>query len=225
MQDYCKYQQSLISLALPLQTTTVLPIPFSLVRFSLNLKWHKTFYGLNRVTESLLRKEQPLLAFNLLIEALERNQFLFNHAKKWWHLMAKAMQIAQSLELDPQQNPLLRLVKVLKLGPQPWQGYEVAFCFASLSFYSFLTGKYNKAIEYVNIANHAEKAWGYPEYLLGWYGILLEGIEPIPHFIRAIQCNSRYWQFLQDDPLLAKFPEVLKKVSKILTQEKNNKLL
>jgi hypothetical protein len=139
--------------------------------------------------------------------------------------MAKAMFIVQSLELDPLQNTFQRLRKLLILGPQPWQGFAVAYSFASFSFCSFLAGKYNKAIEYISIANHAEKSWGYPEYLLGWYGLLLEGISPVPHFVRAIHCNKRYWQLLQHDPLVAKFPTVLQKVKKALEEEKNTKLL
>ncbi len=229
MKDYCKYQQSLLALELPFAQLRI-PAPHlfdtPLAWLTLNMGWRKTYYGLKIQTEYLRARGQELLALNLLIKSLEKNTFWFNHTVKWWHLMATAILIAQSLELYSQEKmclPLQRLMKLMVLGPQPWSGREVAFCFATMSFWSFLSGKNNKAIEQVNIAIQAEKTWGYPEYLLGWYGLLLEGLDPVPHFLRAIKCNGRYWQLLQHDPLIAQHPDVLQKVKQ--ANEKTEKLL
>ena len=226
MEDYCKYQQRLME-AIPVQSIEGKNAFLESLYHFFSLFGLKTFYGLKMQVAQLCRQDQPIEALNLLLDRLNENHFWGNHAKKWWELMRIAVAIAQDLHLDTSDRlyqPLQKLLKLCMDGPQPWQGYNVAYSFVSLSLWSFQRGKTQKALEQVNIAIHADPFWGYPEYLLGWYGLILEGIDPVPHFVRAIQINWNFFQKLKQDPLSQHFPETLQAVKQKILVEKNNSL-
>lgn len=229
MEDYCKYQQRLLEIPHPFvvqSQNTLLQGLNNLISF-LGLKsfWIKTYYGLNMQVVLLRQHGQQIEALNLIIQGLNENQFWGNYTAKWWHLMHIAVSIAQDLSLNAQHQacePLMHLLKLSMVGPQPWQGYHVAYSFASFSLWSFQFGKTQRAIEQVNIAIHADPSWGYPEYLLGWYGLVLEGIDPVPHFVKAIHINWSFFQRLRQDPFCQRFPDVLQAVQQqILVKTQN----
>jgi hypothetical protein len=213
MEDYCQYQQRLMGVIAPSRSVL---LPDGMVDVFLTLPGMttlvgKTYLGLKHQAAVLSRHKRPLEALTLLISALRTQHFWSNHTKKWWRLMNTAVFIAQDLEPWTQKRfsePLIRLLNLSKNAPQPWQGREVAYCFATLSLWSFQEGKTQKAIDKITTAIHADPSWGYSEYLLGWYGLLLEGIEPVPHFVRAIKIDGGLWQTLKQDPLLSHFPDV-----------------
>lgn len=223
MEDYCKYQQRLM-VAMPAEPNTLQnPLLQNLYRF-FSFLGLKTFYGLKIQVAKLCRQDEPIEALNLLLDGLAENHFWRKHAMKWWELMRMAIGIAQDLHLDTTDRlyqPLQRLLKLCMSGPEPWQGYNVAYSFVSLSLWSFQRGKTQKAIEQVNIALHADPAWGYPEYLLGWYGLVLEGIDPVPHFVKAIKINWDFFQKLKQDPLCQRFPEMIQVIKQRILAEKN----
>lgn len=213
MEDYCQYQQRLIGAIAPPEA----PSHFSMILSPLvtlpgiEHLLGNTYLGLKFHALALNREKRPLEALSLLIPALRRTTFWNNHTKKWWKLMTMAICVAQDLEPWTQKRfcePLLRLLNLSHNAPQPWQGREVAYCFATLSLWSFQEGKTQKALDKIRIAIHADPTWGYSEYLLGWYGLLLEGIEPIPHFVRAISMQGGLWQCFIQDPILTHFPDI-----------------
>jgi hypothetical protein len=232
MEDYCRYQQRLLG-AYPapvlekqspfLQGLNKL---FSLI--GLKHFWRTTYVGLTLQVAQLRRQGQQLEALNLLIQGLTQCHFWTNHVARWWRLMRIAVSIAQDMQFNLKEKtcePLQKLIKLSANSPQPWQGYDVAYSFVSFSLWSFEMGKTHKAVDYVNTAIHADPSWGYPEYLLGWYGLLLEGIDPVPHFVKGIQANWSFFQRLKQDPLCQHFPEVLQAVKmQILVKQGKGKL-
>ncbi len=229
MEDYCKYQQRLMEV-LPerpdnhssfLQGINNL---FSLI--GLRSFWQSTFYGLKMQVDQLRRHGQKIEALHLLLQGLSQNHFWLNHATKWWYLMHLSISLAQDLKLSAANqfsSPIQRLFKLSMQAPTPWQGYNVAYSFVSLSLWSFELGKTQKAIEQINCAIHADSSWGYPEYLLGWYGLSLEGIDPVAHFVKAVKLNWSLLEKLKQDPLGQRFPYILQAVKeKVL--EKSDKI-
>lgn len=220
MEDFCQFQQRLVgciipqevsqSLAFPLETVWYFPGSYTILQ--------NTYWGLRFRARVLVKEKQPLEALSVLIAGLNNQYFWFNHTAKWWQLMQMAINIAQRFEPWTQKPicaPLKRLLSLSDSAPQPWQGRAVAYCYATLSLWFFQEGNIPKALDKVRIAIHADRSWGYPEYLLGWYGLLIEGIDPIKHFIRAIQIDGRWQQCLMQDPLLNHFPAVRDAVKKI----------
>jgi hypothetical protein len=217
VENYCQYQQRLsVSNKSKLEKVSVWIQCLSRFFGWLGLGdiWHKTFWGLKCRLVELKAKGQQNIALSFLLEALEHRRFWRDHEAKWWSLMRKAVLVAQDLELQnkAESQPLLRLIKLSQNAPQPWQGYDVAYCFASLSLWSFVQGKSSVALDQVKIAQHADPSWAYSEYLLGWYGLWLEGIDPVKHFVRAIHLDWGYLQCLIQDTHCQQFPQVLQAV-------------
>lgn len=217
VENYCQYQQRLSeSMASPLESVSVWIQ--CLYRFfdwlGFGGMWHKTFWGLKCRLVELKAKGQQRIAWSVLLEALEHRRFWLDHEAKWWSLMRKAVLLAQDLELENkvESQPLLRLIKLSQNAPQPWQGYDVAYCFVSFSLWSFVQGKSSAVLDQVKTAIHADPSWAYPEFLLGWYGLWLEGIDPVKHFVRAIHLDWQYLQRIMEEPHCQRFPQVLQAV-------------
>lgn len=215
MEDYCQYQQRMMATLAPSREFHLLDVP------GLSSLLGNTYLGALLKSRSLNRQKRPLEALTILIQALSTQQFWINHPSKWWKLMIQAVLISHDLfpYVEKQcSEPLLQLINISQYAPQPWQGREVAYCFATLSLWSYQKGRTQKAIDKIRAAIHADPQWGYAEYLLGWYGLLLEGIDPASHFVRAIQIDGRLWQCFKQDPLVARFPEIYNIVEGLLHQ-------
>lgn len=224
MENYCQYQQrrnAILASQLENESVWIQYLSHFFAFLGFGQMWHKTFWGLKGRLMELKAKGQQNIALSLLLEALERRRFWGNHEAKWWSLMRKAVFLAQDL---PQENKaksqsLLRLVKLSQNAPQPWQGYDVAYCFATLSLWSFMQGRSSVALDEVNIARHADPSWAYPEYLLGWFGLWIEGIDPVKYFVRAIHLDWRYFQRLKDDPNCQQFPHIIHAVKQVVFEK------
>jgi hypothetical protein len=213
--DYCKYQQHFLN-AIPSHALAINQPASSLFSFlsilGVNFFWHKTYYGIKMQVASLQRQGEQLKALNVLIEGLTSVNFWGSAAKKWWHLMRMSVEVAQELKLCASASrcePIQRLLKLCTQGPSPWQGYDVAYSFVMFSLWSLVQGKTSKAIEYVNAAIHADPMWGYPEFLMGCYGLIFEGFDPASHFVKAIRKNWIFLQRMEQDLLCQQFPEVI----------------
>ncbi len=219
MEDYCDYQQRLIRTFTPALNLRFWDIP------GITKMLGNTYIGVLLKSKVLCREKRPLEALLVLINALKTERFWHNHADKWWKLMNQAVLIARDLfscSDHHQTDPLHQLINLSQHAPQPWQGREVAYCFALLSLWSYQEGRTQKAIDKIRAAIHADPGWGYAEYLLGWYGLLLQGIDPVEHFVRAIQIEGKLRQSFAQDPLIARFPEIRESVESLLHQGPNS---
>lgn len=226
MEKYCLYQQQLLN-AMP-EPLNISPSFFGIylnkILWGLGLSayWDKTFYGIQAQINQSHPSEQKSVLLKKLLQPLTETYFGFNHSLKWWRLMRSAVGIMGNFPATQTQEVmdlLPQLMKLCAVAPQPWQGYNVAYSFATLSLWCFRFGKVEKALDYINLAIHADPHWGYPEYLLGWYGLQLEGIDPIPHFARAIHQNKSFFDQLQQDPLCRYCPKIIKAVKQFLTNQ------
>lgn len=222
MQEYYHYQQKLIESMLvnhPQRLSLLDGLIGFLSFFGPKSFWRRTYYGLLKQVDRLKQEGQGVKALQMLIHALKRNYYWSDHANKWWHIMRTSIMLAQDLQLNASENtcePIHQLMKLSINAPQPWQGFTVAYCFASLSLWSFESGKINRAIHQVKLAINADASWGYSEYLLGWYGLHFEGIDSVAHFVKAIKSNWLFFQRLKQDPLCQKFPQILQEVRKYI---------
>lgn len=213
MEEFCQFQQRWVGSMIPKEISRLFKGPLGKLWFfpGIYTLFQHTYWGLRFRARQLVNEKQPIQALSLLVPALGHQHFWFNHDAKWWQLMQIAINIAQRFEPWTQKpicEPLRRLLSLSDNAPQPWQGRAVAYCYATLSLWAFQEGFIQKALDKITIAIHADKSWGYPEYLLGWYGLLLEGIDPILHFKRAIQIDAYWLQYLNQDPLLNHFPTI-----------------
>lgn len=225
MHDYCKYHQQLLVQDFAEESQVSLDVersPNFSSLLSLRQKFRHTFYGISLEVAQLQKQQLPQEALNCLIDALNSTHFVFHHHHKWWRLMRQALNIIQHAQSSSQVDPqsVLPLLKIATHAPQPWQGENISYCFATLSLSAFSFDKIQKALEFIRIAHRACPDWAYPAYLIGWYGLQVEGIEPIPYFVKAITQDKQFLARLEQDPLALQFPEV---TAEIKTQVLQNR--
>lgn len=123
--------------------------------------------------------------------------------------MKNAVYCAHMLDNHRHRN---KLVCMAENGVHPMNGYDVAYCFCYFSKWKYVEGRYDLAIDYARRARMAEKSWGEPDFLLGWYALFIEQSDPTDHFLTAIKKNAEYLTIITHDPILAEFPNIIDQV-------------
>jgi hypothetical protein len=143
-----------------------------------------------------LRKQgEYVKLYQLLALVLTDKTLKTKENYRWWYLMRFGVALAQE-----QQNGNLfggiqlqeDLIYLGSMGPKPWIGYDAAYSFLGFSLWFFERGDIVSAIDYAKIAIAADDTWGYPEYLLGWYGLFTKGVDSVFHFTNAVRSD---WSF------------------------------
>ena len=122
-------------------------------------------------------------------------------------------------------NPDLEnnLIELGKSGPGEPIGYNVSYSFVGYSLWLFERARIDEAMDMVRKAALADPKWGYPEYLLGWYGLFMGAEDSIEHFSKAISMDWNFLQRMRKDKTCRQFPELIKEVSKrVVISNKNN---
>ena len=78
----------------------------------------------------------------------------------------------------------------------------------------FERGDIVSAIDYAKIAIAADDTWGYPEYLLGWYGLFTKGVDSVFHFTNAVRSDWSFLQRIKKDRMCCKWPDMVHQVQK-----------
>lgn len=155
--------------------------------------------------------------YTLLINSLIGPQFRKKDSYHWWYLMRFAVAVAQERQINFFVRDLVledSLIMLGSLGPKPWKGYDVAYAFVGFSLWIFERGDIKGAINMIEIATAADETWGYPEYLLGWYGLFTTGIDSVHHFTRAVQIDWSFLQRMKHDKTCRQHPDILREVQK-----------
>lgn len=214
MEDYCKLQQRMASSPHP-DVLSLSGIFFKLLNKILPLS--SSYSAVLAKAKKLEKQGCRTQALNVLINCLANNYFWHDHPTKWWKLMAEAVRISQDLANKSSAElpfPIRRLLALSTDSPQPWCGFNVSYCFAAFSLWAFEQGKLRQALIFLQSSIRADSTWGYPEYLKGWYGLMVKGIDPIPHFVKAVQLDWTYLQRVTQDPLCKQFPKVIAEVKR-----------
>jgi len=155
------------------------------------------------------------LLFTIIIRRLSSSRFQKKHSMKWWRLMRVAVSVLQNWQLTHIASPEDsedKLILLGILGPRPLKGYDVAYVFLSYSLWYFERGNIFAAIEFIQIAIHADETWGYPHYLLGWYGLMSSGVDSSKHFLKAVSLDWSFLHRIKQDASCRKYPAVIHKV-------------
>lgn len=134
----------------------------------------------------------------------------------WWFFMRLIVAFLQEEQIHHFLiNPDLEeeLITLGKMGPGKRTGYNVAYSFVGFSLWLFERGLIHDAINMVAIAAEADQAWGYPEYLHGWYGLFIGGEGSEQHFTKAVIIDWSFLHRMRRDRTCQQFPDMIKKVS------------
>lgn len=156
--------------------------------------------------------------YNILLKVLNGPTFRQDSRKHyWWFFMRLVISLMQEQQIRHLIiNPDLeeQLIELGRRGPGDKKGYNVAYSFVGYSLWLFERAEINEAIDMVSLAAKADAQWGYPEYLLGWYGLFVGGEDSVEHFSKAVHIDWNFLHRMRRDRTCQQFPELLKEVNR-----------
>lgn len=151
----------------------------------------------------------------LLIELLLMPYYL-HEPEEWWRLMHEVVSLIQYQQVAYLlREPAIEdhLMKLLCHCPEePHRGYDAAYSLTAFSLWMFERGNVHVALQLIQAAVKADPTWAYPEYLFGWYGLFVEGIDTVAHFVKSVHLDWNFLQKIKQDWACKRFPAVLKTV-------------
>lgn len=177
-----------------------------------------TFLGGCHYAKMLIQQQQLESALMHYLQLLELKKFqVLSQRWKWWHIMQQGVELIQAPELAYCASFVGYIARLLDLGettPLPEPSYAAALSLVNLGLWAFQLGKINQARSYLQKAAKVDTHWGYPEYLLGWLGLLDQRVttNSVAHFNKALTYNWEFLQRLTQDPLCLRFPQVIREV-------------
>ena len=115
-------------------------------------------------------------ATKVAIYALEK----FRHKKSritpymdhhhWWSFMKHGVDSAKHIQTEELRN---KLIDYANSGIEPYEGYDISYSYLEFSRWMYHRGNYDEAVKYAEIASEADATWAEPDFILGWYALLL----------------------------------------------------
>lgn len=150
------------------------------------------------------------LAIELLIENRHRptGNFFPSSRDHWWLFMWAA---ARNLDKCGDQEKMEEMIELARNGVEPFQGYLVAGSYLAFSTWKYREGDYDAAIEFAEIAASADDTWAEPDFILGWYCLILGG-DAMRHLTRAVSKDHRILSRIENDSECRKHPQIIQEL-------------
>jgi hypothetical protein len=97
-------------------------------------------------------------------------------------------------------------------GIEPFKGYDVAYSYLEFSRWKYLENNYEDAVKYAEIASFADNTWAEPEFILGWYGLMLSTGNAENHLCKAIEKDQRVLFRIANDKICKQYPHIINKL-------------
>ena len=105
-----------------------------------------------------------------------------------------------------------KLIDIGNNGLEPYEGYFVAYSYLEFSRWMYRFGDYEKAIRFAHIASKADRTWAEPDFILGWYGLLLSRGNAEEHLSNAIKKDRRIVFRISNNELCKQYPHIINKL-------------
>ena len=122
----------------------------------------------------------------------------------WWEVMNMAVQCASK---EQSKDDYVRLVKLVINRKIPSFKRSVAKTLTNLSMLGYFHHDVEGMIEVAKLASTADRDWGEPYFLLGWYHLPRK--ESIELFKKAVEKDSIYMDRIKTDSTCQKYPEIV----------------
>ena len=154
-------------------------------------------------------------ATKIAIHALEkyRNKkskilpFMDHH--NWWSFMKHGVDSAKHIDSEELRS---KLIEYANSGMEPYHGYDVAYSYLEFSRWAYQANNYDTAIKYAEIASTADSTWAEPEFILGWYSLLLSKGNAEEHLGRAVEKDKRVLFRIANNDVCKQYPHILNKL-------------
>ncbi len=97
-------------------------------------------------------------------------------------------------------------------GVEPFHGYNVALSFLAFSRWKYREGDHGAALEFAEIAAGADETWAEPDFILGWYSLVLGRGDAMEHLARAVRKDPRMLARIEQDQVCGRHPHIVQKL-------------
>ena len=163
-------------------------------------------------------------ACDIAIYALEKFRYKkswflpFMDHHNWWNFMKHGVESAKWIENEEIKE---NLINIAISGIEPFEGHYVAFSFLEFSRWKYEAEDYEKAIQYAEVAAKADETWAQPDFILGWYGLLLNKGNSEEHLCRAIEKDKRVLFRIANNEICKQYPDIISKLKAKYSKESN----
>ncbi len=150
--------------------------------------------------------------------------------EKIWAICKTGLHAVQIRQLNPDVVILSKIEDLSHLISDRLAtqcSYDCSYTLICLSLWRFQKGQMEQAIQLAALAAQADPTWGYPPYLLGWFGCFTLEFDPLAYFYEAIEKDWRYTKRILNDKIIQNQTEVLKKLKQkfLILNPKKHKIL
>lgn len=130
----------------------------------------------------------------------------------WWFFMSLA---TESLKHCTDQSKWEEAIELAESSRNPPEDYHAAQSYLAFSHWKYAMEDYDTAIKFAEIASRADSSWGEPDFVLGWYRLVLGGGDAMHHLTEAVRKDSRIFFRIANDPQCRQFPHIIQKLKEL----------
>lgn len=193
------------------------PILWLLTRFGFGKRLiARSHGGRSGAISRCQRRGEHDKAVDLAIDALRtyrhRMQELLDtgapHFRWWWFMRQAVYNLQHSDDAEKWET----VIALARDGPEPFEGFEVAYAFHTFARKKLAERDYEAAVEFATLSARADESWPESDLLLGWYELQVGGGDVLAHLRRAVQKDQSVLFRIADDPTFQRHPDLLERL-------------
>ncbi len=159
----------------------------------------------------LAERGEHARAAELAIEALEEQRHRpeafksFSGLDYWWFFLLMA---TKNLEKTGDRKKQEEVIALAQSVAAPSRDYTGAACFLAFARWRFRTGDHQEAIAFAEVAARIDPTWAEPDFLLGWYRLVLGG-DALTPFKSALRKDPKVLFRIASDPVCSQHPHII----------------
>ena len=104
------------------------------------------------------------------------------------------------------------LIEHANSGFEPFEGYYVAYTYLAFSRWRFEMNNHDEAFQYAEVASKADRSWAEPDFILGWYGLVLGRGNAEEKLSRAIEKDQRSLFRIANNDVCKQYPHIVNRL-------------
>lgn len=123
--------------------------------------------------------------------------------------MKHGVDSAKYIESEELRN---KLIEHAKKGMEPYSGYDVAYSHLEFSRWMYRLNRCDAAVKFAEIASKADATWVEPDFILGWYALLLSKGNAEEYLCKAVETDQRILFRISSNDVCKQYPHIINKL-------------
>ncbi len=124
----------------------------------------------------------------------------------WWFFLRMA---AENLEKVDDPAKRAEVVALAQSVERPSEDYSGAACFLCFARWTYAAGDHDEAIAFAETAARIDPTWAEPDFLLGWYRLVLGGGDALEPLKSALRKDPKVLFRIASDPVCRRHPHII----------------